>query len=335
MPIHRSAWPLLLVLACETTPAARATKTSATAGAPANAKATDAKAPTAAAPPVDPAVTARAQAAAERFAGGKRCDVAALAELRAMRSEHGASAIRDALVTAFTACDEPSAIADLLLETTPADAPLAARLPVGAALIRAARYAEAAEMLVPLVATAGQGSKTEWLAGFALFHAGRSTEALPMLERARAEASPGVPDPYVLIGLCRLYEGDTDGAVRELEAGRAAFPDHPTVANALARAYAQAGRAADAEAMRAAAVAANAAVGARESTMAQLSAMSVDVNMAIADSRFRDADAMIEKMLPMAPDDVRQNLLATRAMLAPKLAATSDAAKPNPTESVP
>lgn len=308
----------MLVLACEAQPTATRSRTEATDRTPVESS-------PAAPAPIDPTIAARATELTSRFRGGKTCDVGALAELRELRRSHGVAAVADALRVAFTTCGETDALASLAAETLPEGASDEQRLAVGAALIRAARYDEAVALLLPLASAAGAGTRAEWLAGFALFHAGRSEEALPMLERARAFAPGDGGDAFLLIGLGRLHAGDVEGAITELEAAREKAPS-PSSWSALARAYAAAGRDDEAKQATLQGLAVRVAAAEREGVQARLAAMSNEVDAAVGAARYADADALLERMLTIAPDDVRPKLVATREQI--QRMATADGGAP-------
>lgn len=264
-------------------------------------------------PPDEAARVARLAASFE----GRVCDADALAQLRALRERYGAApALASALALAFERCDEREALAALMAETLPADAPPEQRLRLGAAWLRAARYEDAATVLVPLAEDQGPRSKAAWLAGFALFHAGRSDDALPWLERAREHAGGAAgSDAALLIGLARLHAGDTNTAIAELEAGRAQAPDNIALLAALSRAYGAAGRREDAEALSRATQAANEAVAAQEQVQLRLSSLAATLAQARGEGRLSDADEIIAQMLPLAPAQLRVDLLELRAAL--------------------
>jgi thioredoxin-like negative regulator of GroEL len=264
---------------------------------------------------LDEAATAQIHGLAGRFRGGKVCDVEALAELEGLQARHGEPAeVREALLLAFSACDEPEGIARLLVRTLPVDASLDDRLRVGAAWIRAAHYEEAVEVLLPLAESEGPTSKAAWLAGFALFHAGDSERALPLLQSARAQASaPGGSDGPLLVGLAKLHSGDTEGAIAELEQGRTVDPDNVAILAGLARAYTAAGREAEAAEASQAARAANVRVAERERTNLRLSAYSTELKAAHAAGDVEEVERLFDEMWPTAPPPARQQMLLLRA----------------------
>ncbi|MCA9650784.1 MAG: hypothetical protein KC501_12795, partial [Myxococcales bacterium] len=262
------------------------------------------------------------------FAGGRNCDAAALTELRGLRDRYGTPpSLREALLQAFAACEEQEATAELLAATLSPTPSTDERLQLGAAWLRASRYEEATEILLPLAQEQGPGTKAAWLAGFALFHAGRSGEALPWLEGARDQVGGGnVTDAPLLIGLSLLHQGQVDRAITELEAGRDAAPEDRSILSALARAYATAGRGEDAEQASARVRELNQTNAAQELQMARLSALSSALKTAQAEGHNDDADRIIEEMLPMAPAQTRPKLLELRARLYDEDGRTEDAA---------
>lgn len=278
--------------------------------------------------PFDPAQEARVGELAARFRGGKACDAEAFAELRELHERHGPVApLRDVLLMAFDACEARVAKAELMAAVLP-DAPTPEdRLRLGAAWLRASRYADAVDVLLPLANEQGHGTKSAWLAGFALFHAGRSDEALPWLEGARNQVGGGnVTDAPLLIGLSHLHAGRIDQAIAELEAGRQAAPDNRSLLSALARAYTAAGRAEDAAAVSARAQQLADATAQQERTRSRLAALSSALNAARTEGRTDDADRIIDQMLPLAPAEARPKLLAVRIKLYEAAGRAEDAA---------
>jgi predicted Zn-dependent protease len=75
-------------------------------------------------------------------------------------------------------------------------------------------------------------------------------EALPYAEEA-VRLNPRIPLGHYLLGSLLLENGQAARAITELELARTAVPDNPEVHYALGRAYARAGRTADAERARA------------------------------------------------------------------------------------
>ena len=261
-------------------------------------------------PPLSSADKARLPALAAKFA--KACDVDALAELRRLRAEHGAvPELVGPLSAAFTSCAAPAALADLLVETLPENPTRTQQLQVGAALVRARRYGEAAERLEPLV-TDGD-PQTAWLAGFSLYHAGDRAAALPLLEAGQSKGTGS--DPALLIGMSRLHLGDVEGALALLEAGVGADPNNPSLHHALTRAYAAADRPGDAAASAERARALHAARAETEAVQSRLSALGTALNAAWEAGRLDEAEQIIDSMWGDAPPKLRHQLLGFRVEL--------------------
>ncbi|MCO4774166.1 MAG: hypothetical protein KDA24_29315, partial [Deltaproteobacteria bacterium] len=205
--------------------------------------------------PATPSATLRAevQQLSQRFGDGSKCDTGALERLRGIRDEHGATFVRDALVNAFQGCDDLEAVAGLYRDTLPEPPTDAALLELGVAYVRAAEYSAATEVLSEVADRSPPGSKPRWIMGFALLHAGRAEEALPLLVEGRqhASGSEGSEGP-LLIGLAHLQLHDLPAAITQLEAATALDPGNPAGLSALTRAYASAGRHADAARLAAA-----------------------------------------------------------------------------------
>lgn len=270
------------------------------------------------APPVLPPVPPEADEAAKRlgakFRAGKRCDVDALAELRELRVQYGTqSYVGKALALAFRGCDEKQAYAELFAEMLGDSGSEQDQLKLGASWLRAANYERATAVLVPLAEASGAESQAAWLAGFALFHAGDLEAAFPWLQGARGQTDTAKrADAPMLIGLCKLHVGDTDGAIEELERGVEKMPDHPGLLSALSRAYAAAGRTDDSRRLaKQSEVAANTLDGQARDQL-RLSALSTAFRNARSEKRHDDADALIDAMLPLAPAPLKRQLLEQR-----------------------
>lgn len=263
-----------------------------------------------------------------KFAGGKKCDVEALAQLRQQRDTHQLrGALGKALALAFKACEETVAMAQLMADAMPEPATAQAKLKLGAAWLRAARYPDAIEVLEPLATDAGQDSKAAWLTGFALFHAGRPDEALPWLQGGRGHVGQGnVSDAPLLIGLSLLHAGDTEGAIAELEAGVKVASEHPGLLGGLSRAYEAAGRHVDSRAMSERAAAAATQTESRERTQLRLAALSNEFAAARGQGKTDEADAVLDTMLTMASGKNRTKLLGARVELYTEAGRTAEAA---------
>lgn len=269
------------------------------------------------APPAGPTPADRARlgALAARFAD-QRCDQEALAELRTLRAAHGSAFARDALLAAFTACEAPAARADLLLETLPAEPTDAQLLEVGQALFDAVRYDAAVDIFVPLADAQAPDHHLGWLAGVALLHAGRPDDALPRLEAAASTAS--AEESAMLRGFAHLESGDTAGAIPLLESARDAGADPRAVLPALARAYAEVGRADDAADAERAALAANASLEAHLRSKGRLSAHVTRLKQAWAAERWTEVEAAIDDAWPLAPPPLRITLQEYRVQVLAK-----------------
>jgi tetratricopeptide (TPR) repeat protein len=97
-----------------------------------------------------------------------------------------------------------------------------------------------------LVALALTASADDLEEGVRLFEAGRFTEAIERLERARAQ-QPGSARAHLFLGLALQDLHRTDEAIAALERARALDAEGPATANALARAYLAADRLHEAE----------------------------------------------------------------------------------------
>lgn len=242
------------------------------------------------------------------------CDPDAFDELRALQRAHGdPPPLIEAQQLAYEVCEDPLGLAELLARTLRADATADARLRVGAAWLRATRYEDALAVLEPLAASEGATSKAAWLAGFGLFHAGESSRARPLLESARAQAPAGRSDAWLLIGLCKLHDGDIEGATAEFEAGVEAVEGDPSLWSALSRAHAAGGRTEDATRARARARAAHDARALVERTQARLAAHAKALQRAAAAQDIDAVERTFDRMWPDAPTTLRLQLLQVRA----------------------
>ena len=245
---------------------------------------------------------------------GRGCDRDALDVVRGLQREVGdRPAVVDALKVAFGACQDPEALAELLARTTAADAPVRARLELGAAWVRAARYEDAVAVLEPLLESEGDGSKAAWLTGFALFHAGDSERARPLLESARPHASKTVSDAWLLIGLCKLHAGEVEAATAEFERGVEVVTDDPALWSALSRAYTSGGRLDDAARASERAREARDARSAGLRTQMWLAARATALRHAAAENDVEEVERVFEQMWPDAPREIRVQMLAARA----------------------
>jgi tetratricopeptide (TPR) repeat protein len=214
---------------------------------------------------------------------------------------------------AFTLCDERVAIARLQAETLEVDASVEERLQLGAAWIEAARYEDGVAVLLPLAQQEGADSQAAWLAGFALVHAGRYAQALPMLEGARHHAKG--PDAHSLIGLCKLNLSDTDGAIAELEAGAALSPDHPPLLTILSRAYTAAARKEDAARVSLRVQEVYRELSERERHMTRLSSRVADLREAWQNEEFAKVEKLLEEDWTDAPPTLLSELAQLRVLL--------------------
>lgn len=305
-------------------PAAKADAKPTAAPAPTAVPATTRTAPT----PLPPDQLARVQSLAAQFR--RACATEAFTELRTIRDQHGSvpTELRDALLVAYKACDEPVAAAKLIADTLPAQPSTTERLQLGAAWLRATEYETAAEVLVPLATEQGPSTQAAWLAGFALFHSGNSAAALPWLEGAR-DANGGKksnhPDRPLLIGLARLHTDDLPGAITELEAGVAKHPDHTGLNAALTRAYTKAGRSEDAAQSRKKTEQAYAKSQAKETSQLRLSALGNQLNKARAAGQNDEVLRLISEMLPHAPPKLLAQLLTLRIGIYEQTGRTAEA----------
>ncbi len=263
-------------------------------------------------PPLSRADRSRLAALGSRFS--RECDTEALADLRALRERHGTvPELVTPLSLAFKTCNSTGALADLLAETLPADPSHQDLLQLTAAYVRAARYQDAAALMLPLAQANPQDEQVQWLTGFSLYHAGRPAEALPMLLAGRARG--GEADAALLIGLAKLDGEDVAGAIAELEGGAAAAPDNPSLHHGLTRAYMAAGRKDDATRAANRARELHDAISEAESRGHSLARLGTALNDAWTAGRLDEAERIIDAMWTDAPPALRQKLLGFRVEL--------------------
>ncbi|MCR9164210.1 MAG: tetratricopeptide repeat protein [Nannocystaceae bacterium] len=263
--------------------------------------------------PLDAEARARLRSATQTLQTSG-CEGTAFDDIRALQRTHGdPPPLIEAQRLAYRVCEDPLADAALLARTLPPGATTQAKLRVGAAWLRAARYEEAVAVLEPLVESEGTSSKAAWLTGFGLFHAGASSRARPLLEAARGHAPAGRADAWLLIGLCKLHEGDLRGATAELEAGVEQVTDDPSLWSALSRAYAASGRVEDAARAKARALEANDARALAERTTMRLAANATAFKRAARAQDVAEVERIFERMWDDAPRKLRVQLLQARA----------------------
>lgn len=268
---------------------------------------------TPAATPLTPEAEARIKAAAKTLTT-TGCDADAFDDIRALQRIHGDPPLLiKAQQVAYKICEDPVAHAELLARTLPEDAGTDVRLQLGAAWLRAARYEDAVTVLEPLAESEGPTSKAAWLAGFGLFHAGESERARPLLESSRARAPKDRGDAWLLIGLCKLHDGDIEGATAEFEAGVEVVRDDPSLWSGLSRAYAAAGRTEDAERAEAKARKAHDARAVAERTQSRLAAHAKAFQRAAKAQDVAKVERTFDLLWEHAPDTLRLQLLQVRA----------------------
>ena len=252
---------------------------------------------------------ARINSITARFKNGAVCDVTAGDDLHDLRTRLGTSAVRDALIVAFKACNARSALSDLLAETLPESPTDNQVIELGASYIRAARYGEAVEVLGPLAERQGAPSQTRWLSGFALLHAGDPDAALPHLIAGQAHAGgTGGSEALLLIGLAKLQRGEAEAAVPLLEQALAIEPGNVSALNVLTRALHAVGRTAEAQAAAKKTRALHAAAEERERVGSKLAALSTNLKLAWETQNFEDLERTIDRMWPQAPAGLRITL---------------------------
>ncbi len=263
--------------------------------------------------PLDPQAKARLRDATKALED-RGCELDALEVVRELQRIHGdLEPLVEAQRVAFAACRDADALAELIARTMAEGASPSARLQLGAAWVRAARYEEAVAVLEPLARREGNRSEAAWLAGFALFHAGESERARPLLESARHHAGKDVGDAWLLIGLCKLHEGDLAGATTEFEAGLKVVGDDPSLWTSLSRAYAASGRSEDAARARKSARAARDARAEDLRTKMWLAARATALRVAATAQDVEEVERLFDRMWPDASPELRLQMLEVRA----------------------
>ena len=216
--------------------------------------------------------------------------------------------VRRVLQAVYVQREDWQALVDLQLvpsaARTAADDLLLAKL-----YIKLGRYRAAAALLVPL-ATADSNVELARLAGHALFYAGDSEGARPLLERARTGApSPrDAAEPATLGALIAFYGGDSENAALRLREVVRLVPDYRPAHNALGRVLAARGDAAGATRHFATASALQERESGAEKRQATLASRARDLNAARSAQRHTDAEAIIAAMLPIAEPALQAEL---------------------------
>lgn len=242
----------------------------------------------------------------------RKCPADALSELTALAEEVGTDALRGPLETAYRACGDDGALADLWLGLDPQPDRDRA-LQVGAALIRATRYDDAVAVLKPFVSEP-ESTQLVWAYSLARATSGDLAGALPYLRASRAHSKGS--DAHVLIASALLDTGDAQAALEELERGETVEGAKPeSVYPLLARAYSAVGRNADAEEALEKARLAHEAILEREQIQYRLSAQSTALQRAWKAGRTEETARLVEAMWPHSPPAVRVMLQEYRIAL--------------------
>lgn len=252
------------------------------------------------------------------------CPPDTLETLRALRAEHGPASLRAPLVAAYTACEDPAALADVLeatLSHPPGDEEL---LTLAAARLRAEQWPEAVEVLLPVAERQPSDSLAAWLLAFARTRLGPPGPQLEALQGSRQHAKGS--DGHLLVGLAALDRDDPALAIRELEAGLDVDGAQPlTLLPVLAQAYEAAGRPEDAGRAAERAAALHAAVGRRELKRNQLALRLKQLELAWREGRDPDVLEIVGRVWPDAPPQLRPTLLEYRVVANQRLGRQDDA----------
>ena len=252
------------------------------------------------------------------------CPPDTLETLRALRAEHGPGPLRAPLIAAYTACDDPAALADVLeatLSRPPGDEEL---VTLAAARLRAEQWPEAVEVLLPVSEQQTADSLAAWLLAFARTRLGPPGPQLEALQTARQHATGS--DGHLLVALAALDRDDAALAIRELEAGLDVDGAQPlSLLPVLAQAYEAAGRPEDARRAADQAAALHAAVGQRELKRNQLGLRLEQLELAWREGRAADVLELVERVWPDAPLQLRPTLLEYRVVANQRLGREDDA----------
>lgn len=255
---------------------------------------------------------------------GDACPPDTLEALRALRAEHGPGPLRAPLVAAYTSCNDPVALADLLDATRSPSPTEGELLSLAAARLRAEQWPLAIEVLQPIAARRSPDSLPAWLLAFARARRGPPGPQLEALQASRQHATGS--DGHLLVGLAALDRDDPALAIRELEAGLGVDGAQPlSLLPALAQAYEAAERPDDARRAAERAAALHAAVGRQELHRSRLVERLGQLEQAWREGRDEDVLSLVEAVWPLAPAHVRPTLLEYRVVANQRLGHVEDA----------
>ena len=252
------------------------------------------------------------------------CPPDTLETLRALRAKHGPAPLRAPLVAAYTACEDPAALADVLeatLSRPPGDEEL---LTLAAARLRAEQWPEAVEILLPIAERQNANSQAAWLLAYARTRLGPPGPQLEALQGSRQHATGS--DGHLLVGLAALDRDDPALAIRELEAGLGVDGAQPlSLLPVLAQAYEAAGRPEDARRAADQAAALHTAAGQRELKQNQLALRLKELEVAWGKGHDEEVLELVERVWPDAPPRLRPTLLEYRVVANQRLGRQDDA----------
>lgn len=227
--------------------------------------------------------------------------------------------VTDALDRELTACEDWEVLADTL-RARHARAPSDQLLErIAEAEIAAQRYDKAIDAVLPIAQRPAATPAQAWLAGAALYYAGRGAEARPLIEKAEpSHTQQGDSEPLELLGLIALDQDRLPDARALFEKAIATSSTTTRARQGLARTLARQGDTAKAEEWLVQARALQEQQTASEQRKFRVSAMSHDVQAAIDAGQNARAVQLLDEMIPIADGEQRTKLENFRASLAGK-----------------
>lgn len=240
---------------------------------------------------------------------------AQLAQLRALWERYpGEPRVLSVLTTALVQRKDWGGLVDVV-ETLEAPSQ-AQRLLAAKAMLKMGRFADAEAVLLPLHRAAPEDAELAYNAAFALFHLGRKDDAAAVLDRGwEGILAADDVNGMALRALSALDLGAPERAIEIAEEAVARRPDYFPAWNVLGRARATLGDEAGARAALDRVDEIHAATSRDTARRLRLSAQATALQEAWDAGRLDEAEALVEAMLPEAPDEVRVELLGFAAAI--------------------
>lgn len=240
---------------------------------------------------------------------------AQLAQLRALWERYpGEPRVLSVLTTALVQRKDWGGLVDVVERL---EAPSQAqRLLAAKAMLKMGRFAEAEAVLLPLHQATPADAELAYNAAFALFHLGRKDDAAAVLDRGwKGILAADDVNGMALRALSALDLGEPERAIEIAEEAVARRPDFFPAWNVLGRARATLGDEAGARAALDRVDEIHAATSRDTARRLRLSAQATALQEAWDAGRLDEAEALVEAMLPEAPDEVRVELLGFAAAI--------------------